>query len=82
MNNPPHVIVGTPGRTLDMVKRGKIKLENVEIVFKLRFDLLNLLDKNVPFEKDLRRVFDIGLRLNFNERNSDKRFVDLMLNIG
>ena len=51
-------------------------------MFKLRFDLLNLLDQNVPFEKDLRRVFDIGLRLNFNERNSDKRFVDLMLNIG
>lgn len=36
----------------------------------------------VPFERDLRRVFDIGLRMNFEERNSDKRFVDLMIEVG
>jgi len=39
MNNPPHVIVGTPGRTLDMVKRGKIKLEN------LKFFIIDECDK-------------------------------------
>lgn len=27
--NPPHIIVGTPGRTLDLINRDIIKLENV-----------------------------------------------------
>jgi ATP-dependent RNA helicase UAP56/SUB2 len=28
-SNPPHVVIGTPGRTLDFVKKGIIKLENL-----------------------------------------------------
>lgn len=29
-NNPPHVLIGTPGRVLKLVKEGKIKLENLK----------------------------------------------------
>lgn len=38
-NNPPHVIVGTPGRTLSLIKKGKIKLD------KLKFFILDECDK-------------------------------------
>lgn len=38
-NRPPHVIIGTPGRTLDLVKRQKIKLD------KLRFFVIDECDK-------------------------------------
>lgn len=38
-NNPPHVIVGTPGRTLSLVKKKKIVLD------KLKFFILDECDK-------------------------------------
>ena len=38
-NNPPHIVIGTPGRTADLVKREKIKLQ------KLRFFVIDECDK-------------------------------------
>lgn len=38
-NRPPHVLIGTPGRTLDLLKRKKIKLD------KLRFFVIDECDK-------------------------------------
>lgn len=38
-NKPPHIIIGTPGRTLDLVKREKIKLN------KLRYFVVDECDK-------------------------------------
>lgn len=28
-SNPPHIVIGTPGWTLDFVKKGIIKLDNL-----------------------------------------------------
>lgn len=38
-NNPPHVIVGTPGRTEALIKKGKIKVDN------LKFFIIDECDK-------------------------------------
>ena len=38
-NNPPHIVVGTPGRTLSLVNRKYIKLD------KLKFFILDECDK-------------------------------------
>jgi len=38
-NNPPHIVVGTPGRVLDLVKRGYLDLKN------LKFFILDECDK-------------------------------------
>ena len=38
-NKPPQVVIGTPGRTLALVKKNKIKLDN------LKFFILDECDK-------------------------------------
>lgn len=38
-HNPPHIVIGTPGRTLDLVKKDKIKLQ------KLRYFVIDECDK-------------------------------------
>lgn len=54
---------------------GKLLLQTLEVkddvlsVLKQRFDLLNLLDEKVEFERDLKKILEIGLRLNYEERN-------------
>jgi len=37
--NPPHIVVGTPGRVLDLVNRGALKFNN------LKFFILDECDK-------------------------------------
>ena len=39
MNNPPHIVVGTPGRTLEMVRKNKLKVDN------LKFFIIDECDK-------------------------------------
>lgn len=29
-NDPPHILVGTPGRTLDLIQGGQLKLDNMK----------------------------------------------------
>jgi len=57
-------------------------LDDIEIILKLRYDLLSLLDYEVPFERDLKKIMDIGLWMNYEEWNDDNKIVDHILTIG
>lgn len=57
-------------------------MDDIEIILKLRYDLLSLLDYEVPFERDLKKIMDIGLWMNYEEWNDDNKIVDHILTIG
>ena len=57
-NNPPHIVIGTPGRLLDLVKREKIKLD------KLRYFVIDECDKVLE---------EFGMFSFFNRTDPDRR---------
>jgi len=54
--NAPHVIVGTPGRVIDLLKRKSIVLENV------RFFILDEADEmlNMGFEQEIKKILEFA----------------------
>ena len=53
-NNPPHIVIGTPGRTLDFVRKDIIKLDN------LNFFILDECDKileSIDMRSDIQEIF-------------------------
>ena len=33
LRTPPHIIIGTPGRTFDMIKKKKINMLSIKIIY-------------------------------------------------
>lgn len=54
LNKGSHIVVGTPGRTLDLIKRKKLKLENVSVV------VLDEADEmlSMGFKEDLNSIME------------------------
>jgi len=53
-NEPPHIVVGTPGRILDLIQKGYLKLEN------LRYFVLDECDKmleQLDMRGDVQNIF-------------------------
>lgn len=53
-NNPPHIVIGTPGRTLDFLRKEVIKLDN------LSYFILDECDKileNMDMREDIQEIF-------------------------
>lgn len=54
LDNPPHVIAATPGRLLDMIRRGKINLQTID------FLVLDEADEmlNMGFTEDINQILE------------------------
>ena len=62
MNNPPHIVVGTPGRTMEMVKKKKLKVDN------LKFFIIDECDKVLEKFEMRQQVQNIFLKTNLKKQ--------------
>jgi ATP-dependent RNA helicase UAP56/SUB2 len=53
-SNPPHVVIGTPGRTLDFVKKGIIKVDNLSHFI---IDECDKVLETVDMRSDVQEIF-------------------------
>ena len=54
LQHAPHIIVATPGRLIDLIERGKIKLQNIN------FLVLDEADEmlNMGFKEDIEKILE------------------------
>ena len=87
-NEPPHVVVGTPGRVLDLIQKGFLKLDNLRYFvldecdkmleqLDMRGDVQNIF-KKTPHDK---QVMMFSATLNKEIRNVCRRFMQKQVEV-